>query len=163
MTTKQLESAIFRALSKMGTYMCFEVMMPHGNGLRIGMQNERVDLLSYDTNKVWRFYELKITKSDFYSKCKHTFLGHFNYFVMPMELYEIVKNDIPSHIGAYVAILHEPQNSYNCTCIKKAKRQELKVDEDALKFSFMQSLSREHGKYRRLLEYNNYSTQEVTP
>lgn len=106
---------------------------------------ERVDLLTYDTKGNWRFYELKISKSDFYSNSKHTFLGHFNYYVMPIELYEQVKSDIPKHVGCYV--------SYGglCVSIKKAQRQELKIKKDELLFSFMQSLSRENEKYRRLL------------
>lgn len=119
-----------------------------------GRPNERVDLLTYDTNGIWKFYELKITKSDFYSKCKHTFLGHFNYFVMPDELYQIVKDDIPSHVGVYIA-LKRSNGSFICRSVKKAKRQELQVNEDKLKFSFMQALSREHAKYRELLEFKN--------
>jgi len=128
----------------MGTYLCFEVMMPDPLG-RSGRNLERVDLLSYDTKGTWRFYELKITKSDFYSKNRHTFKGHLNYFVLPHDLYEKVKGDIPPEIGVYVARINEP---YFCDCVKKAKRQPLQVDEEKLKFAFMQALSREHGKYR---------------
>ena len=151
MTTRELEASIFRTLIKMGTYLCFEVMMP---AVRSGRPNERVDLLTYDTKGTWRFYELKVSKSDFYSKHKHTFKGHFNYFVMPSELYEQVKNDVPPHIGVYVA--KDYGNRYTngrifCECVKKAKRQPLGVDEEKLKFSFMQALSREHEKYRRIL------------
>ena len=147
MTTHELEYSIFRALQKMGTYLCFEVMMPHPAG-RIGINNERVDLLSYDTKGTWRFYELKITKSDFYSKNALTFKGHLNYLVMPHELYEQVKSDIPQNVGVYTARPHKP---HFCDCIKKAKQQPLGVDEDNLKFAFMQALSREHSNYRRLL------------
>jgi hypothetical protein len=143
MTTKQLECAIFRALEKMGTYLCFEVMMPTDGYL----PNERVDLLSYDTKGTWRFYELKISKSDFYSKSKHTFLGHLNYYVMPIELYEKVKENIPSEIGVYVA----GTEYTNCKCIKKAKRKTLGIDENNLKHAFIQALSREHSKYRFML------------
>lgn len=151
MNTKQLENAIFRKLEKIGTYLCFEVMMP--SVYNIGIPNERVDLLSYDTKGNWNFYELKITKQDFYSKNAHTFLGHLNYYVIPIELLEVIKKDIPAHVGVYVAKYHEHYKYYYCECIKKAKRQELKVDDEKLMFAFMQSLSREHGKYRRLLGY----------
>jgi len=131
----------------MGTYLCFEVMMPLE--YRTGRANERVDLLTYDTNSIWRFYELKISKSDFHSKAKKTFLGHFNYFVMPVKLYDEVKDEIPEGIGCYVA----SENS--CWCIKKAKRKELQIDEDKLKFSFIQSLSRQHAKYMTYLKYKD--------
>lgn len=140
-TTKELEHKIYFALAKMGTYLCFEVMMP--SQYRGANSNERVDLLTYDTKGIWRFYEIKISKSDFYSKCKHTFLGHYNYFVMPLELYDQVKQDIPDHIGCYVSC-----KGSLCYCIKKPKKQNLKIDEDKLKFSFMQSLSRDVRKYR---------------
>ena len=112
---------------------------------RTGSGNERVDLLSYDTKGDWKFYELKISKSDFHSKAKKTFLGNLNYFVMPKELYDQVKGEIPDGIGCYVYA----QGS-GCWCVKKSKRQPLKIDEDKLKFSFMQALSRQHEKYMRL-------------
>ena len=149
MKTRELEAAIFSALTKMGTYLCFEVMMPDPRG-RIGKNLERVDLLSYDTKGTWRFYELKVSKSDFYSKHAHTFKGHLNYFVMPDKLYEKVKNDIPSDVGVFTART-DLGLPYFCNCVKKAKRRVLGVDEEKLKFSFMQALSREHTKYRRIL------------
>ena len=129
----------------MGTYLCFEVMMPAQ--YRGTHASERVDLLTYDTKGIWRFYELKISKSDFYSKAKHTFLGHYNYYVMPKELYEQIKQEIPDHVGCYVAW----EKGNHCECIKRPKKQELKVDKDKLMFSFMQALSRENAKYRKLL------------
>jgi len=151
MTTRQLENDIFRALTKMGTYLCFEVAMP--GKYRGANVVERVDLLTYDTKGDWRFYELKITKSDFYSKNKVTFKGHFNYYVLPIELYEKVKNDIPHGVGVYTAQHLNDYDRIIVNCKKKAKRRELAVNEDKLQFAFMQSLSREHGKYRRLLDF----------
>jgi len=55
---------------------------------------------------------------------------------MPQELFEQVKNEIPSHIGVYV-------NGVSC---KNAKRQELGVDEQILKDSLIRSLCREVQK-----------------
>lgn len=55
---------------------------------------------------------------------------------MPKELYEEVKEDIPNHIGVYLG-------NY---CIKKAKKQELAVDEQVLKDSLIRSLCREFNK-----------------
>jgi len=148
LTTKELEQKIYWQLAKQGTYLCFEVMMP--NDYRGAKQNERVDLLTYDTKEIWKFYELKISKSDFHSKAKKTFLGNYNYFVMPVELYEQVKDEIPNNIGCYVA------DNFNCWSIKKAKKQDLQVDEDKLKNAFIQSLSRQHEKYMRLTKNNKF-------
>lgn len=55
---------------------------------------------------------------------------------MPKELYEEVKEDIPKHVGVYLG-------NY---CAKRAKKQELLVDEQVLKDSLIRSLSREASK-----------------
>ena len=92
--TLKLEKAIYNLTAKQGVFGCYEVTIGW-------FGKERVDYMTYDTNGIFRCYEIKVSKSDFYSKAKHTFLGHYNYFVMPTELYEEVKQDIPSHIGVY--------------------------------------------------------------
>lgn len=92
--------------------------------------------MTYDTKGIWRCYEIKISKSDFHSKAHNTFIGHYNYYVMTQELYEQVKDEIPKHIGVYV----------KGVCRKKAKRQELGVDEQTLKNSMIRSLCREVQK-----------------
>lgn len=98
--------------------------------------NERVDYVTYDTKGIWRFYEIKVSKSDFHSKAKKTFSGHYNYYVMPHELYEEVKDEIPKHIGVYCGT----------GLYKKAKKQELLVDVKILKDSMIRSLYREFEK-----------------
>lgn len=109
--------------------MCFEVT--------IGWyRKERVDCLSYDTNGIWRCYEIKVSKSDFHSKAKKTFCGHYNYYVLTSDLYNEVKDEIPNHIGVYVG----------GDLVKKAKKQELSVDEQILKDSMIRSLYRESEK-----------------
>jgi hypothetical protein len=148
-TTKAIEHLAYWYLYKMGTYLCFEVGMPKkhkGTGV-----DERVDLLSYDSKDIWRFYEIKISKSDFYSKCKHTFLGHYNYFIMPKELYDEVKEDIPNYVGVYAVWKHKNGHLY-MSSVQNPKKQELKIDKDRLMYNFMQALSREYRKYRKLLK-----------
>lgn len=44
-------------------------------------------------------FEIKITKSDFKSKNGHNFVGNLNYYVIPAELYEAIKDDVPEGIG----------------------------------------------------------------
>lgn len=46
-------------------------------------------------------YEVKSSVEDFRSKHGHNFIGDFNYYVMPEQVYEQVKNEIPYHIGVY--------------------------------------------------------------
>jgi hypothetical protein len=132
--TMELEQSIHRNTNKQGTFGCFEVTIGW-------FGRERVDYMTYDTQGIWRCYEIKTSKSDFYSKAHKTFVGHYNYFVMPKKLYEEVKDDIPSHIGVYA------EGSY---ALKKAKKQELTVDEQILKNSMIRSLCREAEKLYKI-------------
>lgn len=127
--TLELETEIWKATNKQGVFSCFEVT--------IGWYGqERVDYLTYDTKGIFRCYEIKVSKSDFHSKAHITFIGHYNYYVMPLELYEQVKDEIPDHIGVYCG----------AGCRKKAKKQELGVADQVLKDSMIRSLYREYEK-----------------
>lgn len=127
--TENIEKAIRKATRKMGTFGCFEVTI--GN-----VGSERVDYITYDTKKIWRCYEIKVTKADFRSPAAKSFVGHYNYYVMTGDLYDTVRSEIPECIGVYVG----------GTCVKKAKRQQLLVDEQILKDSMIRSLYRDSDK-----------------
>lgn len=127
--TKQAELDIWKATAKQGVFGCFEVTIGW-------FGKERVDFMTYDTKGVWRCFEIKVTKSDFHSTAANTFVGHYNYYCLTRELYEQVKDEIPSHIGVYVGR----------DCVRKSKRQELKADEQVLKDSLIRSLCREVDK-----------------
>lgn len=133
--TIELERAIWSATGKdkQGVFGCFEVTIGW-------FGQERVDYLTYDTKGIWRFYEIKVTKSDFHSKARNTFLGHYNYYVMPLELYNQVKDEIPAHIGVYVG------SAFGASSYKKAQKQNLGIDEQILKDSLIRSLYREAEK-----------------
>lgn len=68
-------------------------------------------------------YEVKSSVEDFHSKNGHNFIGDFNYYVMPEEVYEKVKAEIPHNVGVYVP---EKMNYrgmwYDLKSVKKAKR-----------------------------------------
>ena len=138
--TKQLEDSIYKSTQKMGVFGCFEVTIGFGG-------RERVDYMTYDTKGIFRCYEIKCTKSDFYSKAKKSFVGNYNYYVLTKELYDEVKDDIPKHIGVYV---------YS-ELIKKPKKMELQIKKDILKDSMIRSLAREQDKFRSTcdIEYIN--------
>lgn len=129
-TTKALEQAIWRETRKQGTFGCYEVTIGW-------FGQERVDYMTYNTKGEWRCYEIKCSVSDFNSKAKKTFIGHYNYFVMTEELYEKVKDEIPTHIGVYI---------YG-RLVKRPKRQELGQDEQIIKDSFIRSLYRDTEKF----------------
>lgn len=114
----------------------FEVTIGFNDG-RPGY--ERIDYLTYDTKGIWRAFEIKVSLSDFRSSAKKSFVGHYNYYVLTKELYEVVKDEIPSHIGVYIG----------SNCVKRAKRQELAIDENVLKEAFMRAGARDADKLYR--------------
>lgn len=130
--TKQLEKAIKTETSQW--FGCLEVTIGwYGNG--------RVDYMTMDCKEIFRCYELKISKSDFHSKHGHNFVGHFNYYVMPNELYEEIKEEIQKHIGVYT------WNGHYLSLTKRAKKQELKENIEVLKNSMIRSLYRDVSKF----------------
>ena len=70
-------------------------------------------------------YEVKSSVEDFYSKNGHNFIGDFNYYVMPEDVYEKVKNEIPYHVGVFVPnAIHYRGEWYDLKSAKKAKRKD---------------------------------------
>ena len=46
-------------------------------------------------------YEIKSSVEDFHSKNGHNFIGDYNYYVMPSEVYQKVSAEIPFGVGVY--------------------------------------------------------------
>lgn len=122
--------------------------------------DERVDCITYDTQRDISCYEIKQSKADFHSKHKLTFIGNKNYFVMPYKLYEEVKDEIPDGIGVYVAIDRidiiktrtVTGTTYSPTpidglkslyCIKATKKRDLKADKEVILSSMLRSMQRD--------------------
>ena len=58
------------------------------------IRTEIVDILELNSQKGWCCYEIKISKSDFHSRAIKSFVGEYNYYLMPDELYEQVKKEL---------------------------------------------------------------------
>ena len=145
--TQMLEKSIWEVTQRTGTFGCFEVTIGYGG-------KERVDYMTVDTKDVFRCYEIKVSKSDFHSKHKHSFVGHYNYFVLTSELYDQVKEEIPKEIGVYVG----------STCVKQAKHQEVSQETcEMLKNSMLRSLYRDSQKlYRsKSSDYVNRTRRQI--
>lgn len=135
--TKRLEDMIYNATHKQGVFCCFEVTIGW-------FGKERVDYMTYDTKGMFRCYEIKVTKSDFHSPCHNSFVGHYNYYILPASLYEEVKEEIPDWIGIYVDRDGWLQN------VRKAKRRLVAPGMvETLKNSMIRSLARESDKARK--------------
>ena len=70
-------------------------------------------------------YEVKSSVEDFKSKNGHNFIGDYNYYVMPEEVYATVSHSIPYNVGVYVPDgMHYRGEWYNLKCVKKARRKD---------------------------------------
>lgn len=136
--TISIERYLWGLAHKQGTFRCLEVT--------IGINGtERVDFLTWDTKGAWKAYEIKVTKSDFHSKCANSFVGNYNYYAMPAALYEQVQDEIPAHIGVVCD---------GCGVVKHAHRVETSVPHDVLMTSLMRSMCRSHEEYQRAIFEN---------
>lgn len=111
-------------------------------------------LTKFDGTREWRCYELKVSKADFRSTAKLSFVGNYNYFVLPQTLFDEVKAEIPTGIGVLVyrpyVIAEEMPASGTFIIAKKAMKQPLAVAEEALLNRFMASLFREVRKAKQM-------------
>ena len=146
MTTKEIEHIAYNFFWKRGWYGVFEVAIPRA--IVNKYHRERVDFLTYETTGIYRSYEIKRDKADFYSGCAWSWIGHYNYFIMPYELYVQVQQDIPKDIGVWVI----RGSSKSMECIKKPKKRELLCSSTDIQFSMFQAFSREYKKYRKILQ-----------
>ncbi|WP_350303380.1 hypothetical protein [Bacillus pumilus] len=131
--TLNLENQIHAKTKANDVFACFEVTIGYDNG-KAGY--ERIDFLTLDRKGTWRCYEIKVSLSDFRSSSKKSFVGHYNYFVLTKDLYELVKEEIPNHIGVYIG----------SHCVKRAKKQELKISADTLMLSLVRAATRDASK-----------------
>lgn len=144
---------LYKHLTKQGYHCCHEVTLPYSPQFEIYNQGIVDTVLFHKARNqqgVFRFYEIKISVSDFHSKNGHNFSGNFNYYVMPMEIYEKVKNEIPKFVGCLVArkyISHRTQKEETTfDCAKKPKQQELKCDYTEMMAQMIKALAREDCK-----------------
>lgn len=62
-------------------------------------------------------FEIKSCVDDFHSKNGHNFIGDLNYYVMPQDVYDAVRQEIGYYVGVYV-----PDDSGGLKCVKCARR-----------------------------------------
>jgi hypothetical protein len=147
--TLKLEQDIYNATKKVGVFGCFEVTIGF-------FGKERVDYMTYDTKGIFRCYEIKVSKSDFHSNAKLSFVGHYNYYVLTRKLYEEVKDEIPDWVGVYVGenLVKSPKKQDIDEKVYKYRRtingrsSELTIPyKEMLKESIIRSLYRDANKW----------------
>jgi hypothetical protein len=146
--TLEMEEALYYYCRENSDIVVEEVAIPDDQGI--------VDTLSCrltpDNLFEWRCYELKVSLADFRSKAKLSFVGHYNYFVLPKALYLKVKEEIPATIGVlvYHAFADRELGIPGYFSVeKKPQRQPLLVDEKALLYRLITAQAREVGKAKQ--------------
>lgn len=141
--TKEIERVLYNFFDKRAEACCPEVTLGwYGN--------EIVDFMTYslDKNREIKCYEIKVSKADFHSKAKLTFVGHKNYFVMPTELYKEIEQELYTSefrgIGVYTF-----HGGSTLECSKYATRRELRADKEVILSSMLRSMQREYLKARK--------------
>lgn len=103
-----------------------------------------VDYISMDIRGAMtiRCYELKISKSDFLSDAKKTFVGDFNYYVIPSELWMDVKGHVEKGIGVWTVDGHG-----HVSVKKKAMKRKCLVSRKKTLGLILRALNRENLKH----------------
>lgn len=92
-------------------------------------------------------YEVKSSIEDFHSPNGHNFFGDYNYYVMPEDVFEQVKHEIPYNIGVYVpGEIHYSGGFYELKSIKKAKRKDRERPVSEMLLMMFRSMAREKRK-----------------
>lgn len=171
--TLEIENQALEQFSKMGAFICpecsFERVWIKDKPANVLLQEfhtnpkytqvegkhirtEIVDILELNSQKGWVCYEIKISKSDFHSEAIKSFVGNYNYYLMPEELYKKVQNEIPKEIGVYIY-----KNKY-LTLVKKSRKQKLIEGIDGqLNYGMIRALNREREKQRSKIKSIYYN------
>lgn len=92
-------------------------------------------------------YEVKSSVEDFHSKNGHNFIGDFNYYVMPEDVFEKIKNEIPHHVGVFVPNgMNYKGEWYDLKSVKKAKRKDRGRPVSEMLLMMFRSCARERSK-----------------
>ena len=101
-------------------YWAREVTFDYATSNRIRVDYMRFEPLNNTISGIEKgdfyCYEIKSSVEDFHSKNGHNFIGDYNYYVMPREVYQKVSAEIPFGVGVYC-----PEGS-SLVSVRKARR-----------------------------------------
>ncbi len=99
---------------------------------------------------VFYCYEIKSSVEDFHSPNGHNFIGDYNYYVMPEEVFQQIKEEIQERYNGYVGV-YVP-DWFSLTCVKKAKKKERERSTAEMLLMMFRSSNRELLKERKILD-----------
>lgn len=92
-------------------------------------------------------YEVKSSVEDFHSGNGLNFLGDYNYIVMPEEVYETVKNEIPYYVGVLAPNgKHYEGDWHNLKSVKKVHRRDRNRPLSEMLFMMFRSCARDRSR-----------------
>lgn len=166
--TLDLEKTLFAYWQELGVPVVEEVTMPQAAGIVDSLARQ----VNADGTITWRCFELKVTKADFHSGAKWSFVGDYNYFVLPARLYPQVADAIPAGIGVMTYRAYSKQavaastlpvtTPGQLTVVRPPRHQALAVPAGELETRFVASLNREVVKAKRVARgLSQYSDEQL--
>ena len=132
--TYELEEIITIATARRDRCGCAEVMLGD-DGI--------VDYISIELGgrHIVRCYEIKISKSDFLSDAKKTFIGEYNYYVIPSELWMDIRGHVEPGIGVWCVT-----RTGNAYVKRKARPRKCTRSKTEILMQIVRALNRENVK-----------------
>lgn len=128
-------------------YMAKEVTFDYATGHAVRVDYMRFKPLNNTVSGIEKgdfyCYEIKSSVEDFHSKNGHNFIGDYNYYVMPAEVFEKVKNEIPGYIGVYTSSLKEHNGLLGLMLTRKARRRDRERSCSEMIFMMFRSYERD--------------------
>lgn len=146
--TKDIEELLYIMVKNKRLYGCSEVTIGFYNN---GHGNEIVDFCTMDSKGIIKCYEIKVSMSDFKSKAKKSWYGHYNYLVVTKELYDKLTDDlINTYLPNFVGIMIPDRwSDTGFSIVKRSKKQDISTDtEIMMKESLVRTLSYKVTKIR---------------
>ena len=91
-------------------------------------------------------YEIKSSVEDFRSKNGHNFIGDYNYYVMPEDVYEKISREIPWGVGVFVSSTKEHDGSLDLRQFKNARRRDREKSLAEMLLMMFRSAARDNQK-----------------
>lgn len=99
-------------------------------------------------------YEIKSSVEDFHSKNGHNFIGDYNYYVMPENVYNKIRKEIPFGVGVLTSSSLDTETSV-LSCVKKAGRKNREKSATEMLFMMFRSAARDVTNYKKKKEEVN--------
>jgi hypothetical protein len=153
-TTNHIEYLLFQHTNKLGTYGCREVKI---GGVKtrqfVTDKKEFVDYMTITSDGKITCYEIKSSLADIKSNARLSFYGHKNYFVMPIELYNDIRNEswflrkLENNAIGVISV----NKFYELKVVKKCKNKNLSIGTQTILLeSFAKSTARDVAKLYQL-------------